>query len=267
MNLAAADPRLWNEFESRGAVLVRGAISPPLVDRLCEVTKRLYAGEARAGRLQSGDALHLLEVLAHDRALLELIDLPATLPLVVAALGWNIQIYHSHIDVHPPVAPGPSAWRWHQDGGRQNVEIETTPRPRLSVKVGFFLSDCSQPGRGNMLIVPASHHENVLERLTRLDDVVAEPPGAEPVLASPGDALVFDRRLWHARSDNRSRLTRRAIFCAYTYRWIRPRGFYTELLEDQSLCPIRRQLLGAGSSSLGQWQPTDQDVPLRAAVG
>jgi ectoine hydroxylase-related dioxygenase (phytanoyl-CoA dioxygenase family) len=31
--------------------------------------------------------------------------------------------------------------------------------------------------------------------------------------------VLFDRRVWHARSVNRSNLTRKAVFFAYTYRW------------------------------------------------
>jgi ectoine hydroxylase len=60
------------------------------------------------------------------------------LPLVCSALGWNIHLYHSHVDVHPPLpAPPDPVWRWHQDGGRQNLELETRPvRPRLSIKAG-----------------------------------------------------------------------------------------------------------------------------------
>jgi len=42
----------------------------------------------------------------------------------------------------------PFRFEWHQDGGRQNREIETDPRPRLSVKLAYWLSDVSGPGRG-----------------------------------------------------------------------------------------------------------------------
>ena len=37
----------------------------------------------------------------------------------------------------------------------------------------------------------------------------------------------------------------------------------TRLLDR--LDPVKRQLLGAGTSALGYWIPTDEDVPLRAA--
>src|SRR5205823_11632605 len=111
-------------------------------------------------------AMHAFGFVARDGEYLELLDLPTVFPLVCGLLGWNIHMYHSHIDQHPAVAgPAEPVWAWHQDGGRQNVEIETEPtRPRLSVKVAYFLSDVSEPGRGNLLVVPGSHWWNRIPR-------------------------------------------------------------------------------------------------------
>ena len=39
-----------------------------------------------------------------------------------------------------------------------------------------------------------------------------------------GDAVLFDRRLWHRRSRNGSPITRKALFYAYTFRWVRARA-------------------------------------------
>jgi hypothetical protein len=37
---------------------------------------------------------------------------------VWSLLGWNIHVYHSHLDVHPPLpARRPFRFEWHQDGG------------------------------------------------------------------------------------------------------------------------------------------------------
>jgi ectoine hydroxylase len=261
MSARPVDPALLDQLEARGSALIAGALDEAGVGALSEAVTRVY-GRARAlGQASETGALHLLEVLGHDLAFLELVDAPATLPLVVAALGWNIHLYHSHLDVHPPEPPAPAVWRWHQDGGRQNLDLETSPRPRLSVKVAYFLSDCSQPGRGNMMVIPGSHHQNALRRPA--GSRIHTPPGAEPVLARAGDALLFDRRLWHSRSQNRSSRTRVAIFFAYTYRWIRPRGEYPLLLARSDLSPCRRQLLGGAASVLGHWQPQQNDVPLR----
>ena len=148
-------------------------------------------------------------------------------------------------------------WAWHQDGGRQNVEIETEPtRPRLSVKVAYFLSDVSEPGRGNLLVVPGSHWWNRIPRPSSGAVSFEHPDGAIPLCVRPGTAVLFDRRLWHSRSDNTSDITRKALFLAYTYRWIRPRDtMHIDWTRDpyRSLSPVRRQLLGFGEDAPAYW--------------
>jgi ectoine hydroxylase-related dioxygenase (phytanoyl-CoA dioxygenase family) len=208
--------------------------------------------------------VHALEVLDRDPVLAELLVVPAVLPLVCSALGWNIHLYHSHVDVHPPLeAPPEPVWRWHQDGGRQNLELESRQlRPRLSIKVGFFLSDASRPGRGNMLVIPGSHRRNTLPRPDRPELGFAQPEGAVEVRAAPGTACVFDRRIWHGRSPNLSTITRKVVFLAFTYRWIRPRHEHRPDAHP-GLDPVQQQLLGDSGSQLGYWIPDERDVPLR----
>ena len=152
--------------------------------------------------------------------------------MVRRTLSWNIHTYtHSHLDVHPPIrVPMPFRFEWHQDGGRQNREIETTPRPRLSVKLAYWLSDVSEPGRGNLKVVPGSHLANWIDGPPRRDIEWPDPDGAIEVTAEPGDAVFFDRRIWHARSRNYSEHTRKAVFFGYTYRW-------TAIRDD--IAPIR----------------------------
>jgi len=186
------------------------------------------------------------------------------LELVVEVLGPNIFVYHCHLDVHPPEPEPPRTWMWHQDGGIVNRDLETDPRPRLSVKVAYFLTDLSEPGRGNFVVLPGSHLRNRIERPTDDDN---EIPGAVPVLASPGDAVVFDRRLWHMRGRNASTLTRKALFYAYTYRWVRPRDELRIPPEMREvLTPVRRQLLGEGPEAIHFWMPDHVDLPVRERV-
>ena len=215
--------------------------------------------------------MHLLGEIGRDDAFLELLDHPAVFPVIWSELGWNIHLYHCHLDVTPPRKRPRhrAAWGWHQDGGRQNLELETEPRPRMSLKVAFWLSDVSVQGRGNMLIVPGSHDSNTLPRPEQPELGFDPPSGAVPVLASAGDALIFDRRLWHSRSDNLSQHTRRAIFLAYSYRWIRPRDeFGLDPSSDRflGLSPVRRQLLGEPAGRHHQWGLERDAVPLHAAL-
>jgi ectoine hydroxylase len=251
-------------FERDGLLHVPGALSPEEVVRLNAAVDRVWWDRRDVPPVRGAEAMHLLAFVGLDEAFLDLVDHRVTLPIVAELLGWNIFLHHCHLDVHPPEEPeADPTWMWHQDGGRQNLELETEPRPRMSVKVAYFLSDCREPGRGNFRVIPGSHRRNTLPRPH--EGGRADPEGAIPVLAGPGDAVIFDRRLWHMRSRNLSDITRRALFTAYTYRWVRARDDLAVRPElFGAITPVRRQLLGGGSSAIGHWIPDDEDAPLRA---
>jgi ectoine hydroxylase len=216
--------------------------------------------------------MHVLGAVAHCPQAVRLIDHPATFRYVWSILGWNIHVYHSHLDVHPRIrTPKPDRFEWHQDGGRQNRELETDPRPRLSVKLAYWLSDVSEPGRGNFTVVPGSHRRNRLDGPPRRDMAWPEPDGAVQVCADPGDAVFFDRRLWHTRTDNYSPVTRKGIFVAYSHRWSYRRDENDILLagaEAAGFSPVQRQLLGSALATPGQgsgdhqWGHYPQTTPL-----
>jgi len=249
-------------FERDGYLIVEDALDTDHVARLTEAVDRVWAAHRGVPPLAGAEPLHLLAFVGRDPLFVELLDHEPVLRLVVDLLGWNVFMYHCHLDVHPPaVGRLPARWMWHQDGGVQNRDLETHPRPRMSVKVAYFLSDVSEPGRGNFVVLPGSHLCDTVELPAKNSGDLA---GAVAVRVRPGTAVLFDRRLWHMRSENRSTLTRKALFYAYTYRWVRTR-------DDQHIppelfgiiTPVRAQLLGSGSSAIGHWMPQDDDAPLR----
>ena len=234
-----------DDFERDGFVIVPGVLRNAQLRRLEAAADRVWAVEAG-----SAGPLHRLAFAGLDDAFLELLDHPRCLRRVTAVLGENIYVYHCHLDIHPPEPAGEPRWRWHQDGGRQNVELES-PRPRLSVKVAYFLTDVPSAEYGALRVVPGSHNRDTLPR-------DREPAGAIPVLVERGSAVIFDRRLWHARGDNLSNRTRKALFYGYTHRWIRPRDELT-LPPDRlaRLTPLRRQLLGFADDTSDYWFPAE----------
>ncbi|MCI0636154.1 MAG: phytanoyl-CoA dioxygenase family protein [Actinobacteria bacterium] len=255
------DVGLGEAFERDGYAVLEGALSPDELERLIDAVDRVYAIE----REHEASALHLLAFCGRDGAFLELVDHPATFPLVVDILGSNIFMYHCHLDVHPPESNGGRRpWMWHQDGGIVNRDLESNPRPRLAVKMAYFLTDVSEPGRGNFVVLPGSHLSNAIERPPDDDN---DLPGAVPILARAGDAVMFDRRLWHMRSPNASAITRKALFFAYTFRWVRARDDL-EVRADLAhlLTPVRAQLLGAGDRAIEFWMPDEIDLPVRDAL-
>lgn len=255
-------------FDRDGYLIIRGALRPDEVAVARDALDSVYAAAAAAGSLAPDGSMHLLSAITNCPVIAYLIDHPATFRYVWSVLGWNIHVYHSHLDVHPPIrAPMPFRFDWHQDGGRQNREIETTPRPRLSVKVAYWLSDVSQPGRGNLKVVPGSHVVNWIDGPPRRDVVWPDPEGAVEVTAGPGDAVLFDRRIWHTRSRNYSEHTRKAVFFGYTYRWTAIRDDVAALLRSErsgQLTPVQRQLLGGikGDNGDHAWGHYPDDTPL-----
>lgn len=249
------------QFNEQGFFMVEDALSPDQVAALTMKTDEIYQAKVEAGHDHT-KALFYPNFIPDSPLYQDLVDYEKILPKVWELLGWNIYLYHAHLIVTPPSgqAPNNSTFGWHQDSGRTNVELEGDPRPRLSLKVAYFLSDTSEPGRGNFWVVPGSHLCNKMEKPA---DGQGQLPGAIPVLAKPGTAVFFDRRIWHAGTPNWSNLTRKVLFYGYGYRWIRTKDDMTvQSLWEQS-DPIRRQLLGWGTNANGFYSPTDEDVPLR----
>jgi ectoine hydroxylase len=249
------------QFEEQGYMLVENALSPNHVARLTALCDAIHARKVEEG-FDSKKALFYPNFIPDDPAFAELVDYEKVLPKVWQILGWNIYLYHAHLIVTPPSGESPNdkTFGWHQDSGRVNIEIECHPRPRLSLKVAYFLSDVSEPGRGNFWVVPGTH---LCDTLARPGNGTGQPEGAIPVCVKPGTAVFFDRRLWHAASPNWSDITRKVLFYGYGYRWIRTKDDMTVQSLWQESSPIRRQLLGDGLNANGHYTPTDGDVPLR----
>jgi hypothetical protein len=262
-------PSERQRFDEDGFLLVRGVLTDSEIDFYRSAVDRAYAASTQA---EAGVALHQLSAVTHCPDLVGLLDHPGTFRYVWSLLGWNVHVYHSHFDVHPPMrGRRPFWWHWHQDGGRQNRELETDPRPRMSVKLAYWLSDVSAPGRGNLMVVPGSHRTNWLPGPPRRDLEFPQPSGAIEVQARPGDVLLFDRRLWHARSDNRSDVTRKVAFIGYTYRWVAIRDEVNDLPKQDwfdTLSPVRRQLLGHVGDGSGDhlWGHFPATTPLHGAL-
>ena len=237
------------KFERDGFIVIENALPAAMVEGLIEAVDSVKAG---------------VDFIGKDDRFLELIDWHRTLPKVWGILGWNIHLYHTHITVTPPVPledrPSKKRLHWHQDSGRVSLDIETVPAPRISVKIGYFLTDVSEGGRGNFSVVPGSHLKDEVEYPA---DGVSNPPEAHEVQVPAGTAVIFDRRIWHAGGWNFSDITRKVLFVGYSMRWFHPRDAMTVSHYMDRCDPIQRQLLGSKTGNLGLTSPKDEDVPLR----
>jgi ectoine hydroxylase len=228
--------QIIDQVDADGYAHIPGVLSPEEVAAITEIVDVLaeqhYDAELGFVHVLGAAYLHpILTDLACDTRLMG---------VLAGALTPNVHIYHSHIDVHPPEQDKPNAWRWHEDGGRQTADMEV--RARLSAKLGFWLSDCDEPGFGNLQVIPGSHRWT--HHLPRTPGET--PEGAIEVLAKAGDVTFFERRIWHGRSTNLSDRTRKVVFFGYAPRWIVQREFPgAEQLAAAVGDPLRRQLIGA----------------------
>src|SRR6476620_10593488 len=106
------------EFDQNGFFIVEDVLPPRLIEELSAVVDRLDPEYRPQMGLGPYERMNLLDFVGKDEIFLELLDWPKTFPKVWGLLGWNIQLYHSHLIVTPPQPSGQELPRkrlgWHQ---------------------------------------------------------------------------------------------------------------------------------------------------------
>ena len=254
------------KFKQDGYLIVKDVLPSHKVANLIQAVDRVDAQErVRLGH-QPEDRINHYDFIGKDDSFLEPLDWYKTFPKVWGLLGWHIQLYHTHMTVTPPAPKGQTlethglGLGWHQDSGMINQDFDQDPRPMVSLKVAYFLTDTSQPGRGNFYVIPGSQNSNAFPG----EDRKALHKDGVPVLAPAGSAVFFDRRIWHSASTNYWTEPRRVLFYGYSYRWLRPRDDMRVAHYLDRCDPIQKQLLGVSySGGRGYTSPTPDDVPLK----
>ncbi len=251
------------DFTRDGYVMVENVLARSELDRLLTFTKLLSSRTTRwpSRRSPRTEQLHAgsveyQNVLARG-PVLDLVDHPMILPLVVRLLGWNIHVSIASVVVTPlATAQGPIVYGWHRDSSRVNFDISGR-KPMLSLKVAWWLTDLTKRDSGQMWVVPGSH-------ATDSDDIdEIGMNGAVPLNATAGSVAIFDRRLWHSASLNCADHPRVAVFIAYTFRWI---SRHDEMYVPRSVFRhdrVRRQLLGPAENASSAYSPEDTEVPIK----
>ena len=236
-------------FDRDGFMVVENALPNSMVKDLNRAVDRIEGA---------------VDFIGKDDIFLELIDWPTVFPKVFGILGWNIHIYHTVALSRSPDTEEKRRQKarlpWHQDSDRVNADVAPGPTMRISLKVGYLLTDLTKKGRGNQLFIPGSHLKRELDWPA---DGVSNPKGVYTLQAPAGSAVLFEQRIWHTGSPNLSNKTRKTLYYGYSYRWFHPRDERTVSHYMERSDPIRRQLLGAKTKSLGLTSPQPEDVPLR----
>ncbi len=290
----AMTPAQERDFEEKGFVVLDDLLDGPEVDRLLAAVDEVAARVRQSSGLGPEEPFAVRNALAHHEAFLDLVDHPKALPLVVDAIGWNIQIRTSHLDYRPPYprqmragavglgdGEDQEAYRnvnWHPDlAGNYLFEAPSLDGrlPFMEIKIFYALSDLRESNCGNLWMIPGSHLRPVRE----LREGGVDMEAAVELRVPPGTAVLWRTATWHCVGPNLSDRTRKIMHVGYHYRWLRPTDYVEQDPALIARCsPIRRQLLGAlapGTHPLGEtpeFHPASQywitnngdDVPLKA---
>ena len=271
-----------DELNGPGFTVIERALNQSELERVSAGMDEV-AGRLRKVRgLGPHDSVTVRNAVARHEAILDLLDHPRILPLVVDAMGWNIQNRDSVFDYKAPQSspaePDLLSLGWHFDYEEEfaGTTIDGC-MPLLDFKVGWYVSDHTEPGHSTILMVPGSYRWTREQRATW--ESWLDPEEIFELRVPAGSAMLWRPTILHSVTPNLSENFRKALYISYAPRWVRPSGYIEqdpEVIAGSS--PVRRQLLGAmgdGSHLLGKdpfgnpssqyWFTDDWDsVPLKA---
>ncbi len=237
-------------FETQGYLVLERFLDSAHVAHLLEVAETAVARrrEHQAAGIPCTGMTHvrgantrIFYILGDDPAFLELLDWPPILPYVYGLL--NEKPHHHASDAIVEFGPVGRPMGWHIDGHDNGYRGLGCPIPLLQLKIGYYLTDMTAPGQGNLCVIPGSHRAPLGPDPADLQRTELFP-GAQQVCAPAGSAILFHNALWHSSGPwTRTDGVRKMLYYAYEHPWMvasqehwgYPREFY------QALCPDRRR--------------------------
>ena len=118
------------------------------------------------------------------------------------------------------------------------------PTPLVQLRVGYYLTDQSQPDMGNMVMVPGSHTTpSTLPKgiVPDVDDLNIR----EVICGKPGAALLFHQGVYHRTGANRMDFDRYTMHIVYAPPWLVPSDrYHNDPAFMARTTPLRRALMG-----------------------
>ena len=223
-------------FEATGYLVIPGALSPSEVKDCLAASRRAHEPLGTGQWRQIG---HLHE---SEPAIEALLDHPALLPKIRGLLGEYFIVQSTWCTLQPARSkPG----GYHQDGSSvYDFRRLAIPTPLLQLRVGYYLTDQSKPGMGNMVMIPGSH----TTQMTMPKGVIADEddlPIRETICGEPGTALLFHQGVYHRTGLNQMDFDRYTMHIVYAPPWLIPsdRAQNNPAFMDRTT-PLRRALLG-----------------------
>lgn len=244
--MEAVDQQLM-QYETQGFVHLPGVIPPALVARVRaafdSAAERHRAEweklpEERRAKAPYFDIPDILDV---DDAFVDLADLPAIWPLLLRAIGTDIQLNHTHARIMFPGRTFTAAW--HSDLA-QLQGINLAASPHFFAKVHFYFEDLA-PEQGCLGFIPGSQYLPVTENPKPPVDDTDTAGATVRIVPKAGDAVLFNTHCRHMAFDNKTSRPRKSLIYAYSHFWLKnyANAVPTDL-ERLATTRERRQLFG-----------------------
>jgi ectoine hydroxylase-related dioxygenase (phytanoyl-CoA dioxygenase family) len=242
-------PEQRRSFADDGFLVVPNALSKEIVGHLVEEGDRLAEPLLRRPEMTGRPEYNHLDLrpgLLREEALFNLVDNSSTVPLVVQLLSPNIHLHSTTLLYKRPEAPDAPTFRrgWHRDI-RIPRDLGHESLPLVGIKICYCLTDFHEPNSGMTLMARGSHRRTTPLALPKGE---VDPADAEvcDLRMNAGDALLFENRIFHTATPNRSTRTSKVLMYGYAYRWMKTEC-YLEIPDKGTLAkadPVARQLLG-----------------------
>ena len=239
-------------FDDNGYLVVPDVLSTEMIDKLTQVSDRLIESfdangayvQRRPGIVQEPDFHPLLTQ-------------SPTVPLVAQLLSPNIQLHTTAIIYKFPEPADEEVVNqrgWHRDSGLA-VDLRHKNVPRVSIKVGYCLTDFKQSRSGFTLFASGSH---LIDTPLPIPKGEVDPVGTIELCLNAGDAFLFENRLFHTSAPNLTDRVSKVIIFGYAYRWMGGSHKAMSLVQPDDAVlaqvdDVAKQLLGATSDGLIDW--------------
>jgi len=225
-------------YESLGFLHLRNVIPQELVRRVksaFDLAAERFGAVAASSKAGYFDIPDILDV---DDSFVDLVDLEPLTPVLLEAVGCDIQLNHTHARVFPPgktfTAP------WHSDLS-DVVGIDLGHSLNFFVKVHFYFEDL-RPDQGCLAFLPGTHRLPQDYPRPKIDE---HAKAAVRIVPKAGDAVLFNTHLLHMALDNTSPMPRKSLIYAYSHFWLKNyANAVPSDLDRLATTPLRKQLFG-----------------------
>lgn len=263
-------PEQQLQYENQGFLHLPGVIEPQLLARLrssfdLAAAKHRPAWEQNVAAGKADSAYYDIPcLLDQDDAFVELVDMPSTMPVLLKAVGPDIQLNQCAGRLMMPgdtfTAP------WHSDLANI-VGIDMAHSIHFFVKIHYYIEDLL-PDQGCLAFIPGTHRLPVGHPRPALPGTPVAP--TVTIVPKAGDAVLFNAHVLHMCLANDTPIERKSIIYTYSHFWVKSYDSAVPSdLERHVTTNLRRQLFGveeAGVSYFDRRFDQNADTGLRASL-